>query len=550
MNISTGAVGGLYGPGRPTDPPGAGTALAPGPRRPSAMPAPPPDSPRLPPEPATLGPAPGGVLARNALWNGGAYLVHALVLLVLSPLVVALLGPEAFGVWVLINALTGYLGVADFGIRPAIVHFVARHHACGDPAAVNRYVSSALVTLGAGAGLVILACGTLALGLHAWFDLPAGVAREAVAALLVSGLGLAVMLVLNAYSAVLIGRQRYDLTCRVDLFVTLGRSAAIVAVLWLEGGLLALALVNVAAGLTEMGWKTRLAFREAPELRARPHLADRAAVRDLLRYGGYNLLVAAALHLVYQSDEVVIAAVLTLGEVTLYERAAVLAASVRMLCWATGRVLMPELGALDARGQGERIRALLVTGGRNVLLLAGPAVAFLVVLGGAFLETWMHGEAAYRVHSGPVLAVLALGLLAPVASAPLVAAQQGTNQMRSLARFAGAEGVANLAVSLALAPSLGILGVALGTAIPGFLVHAVWMPAVLCRRYGLPLSRYLAGVWLEPLALGGAVALALLWLSDPRGAHGWAGLAGWALVATLPFALALARHRPRRRAPA
>ncbi len=510
----------------------------------SAAPAPP--AAPLPPSAAAAGTA----LARNALWNGGSYLVHALVLLLLSPLVVDLLGPEAFGIWVLINALTGYLGIADFGIRPAIVHYVARHHARGEPEAVNRYVSSALVTLGAGGIVVSVACLLLALVLPHWFDVPRTLHGEAGAALLLSGLGLAAMLVLNAYSAVLIGRQRYDLTCRIDLVVTLLRSGAILAVLLLKGGLLALAAVNVAAGLLEMGWKTHLAFREAPWLQVRPRLADRAAVKDLLRYGGYNLLVAAALHLVYQSDEVVIAAVLSLGEVTLYERAAILAASVRMLCWAAGRVLMPELGALEASGNSARIRTLLVSGGRNVLLLAMPAVVFLIVLGGAFLETWMHGDAIYREKSGPVLIVLAAGLLAPVASAPLVAAHLGTNRMRSLAAFSAAEGTSNLALSLLLAPHLGIVGVALGTAIPGFLVHALLMPAWLCRRYDLPLPAYLAGVWAAPLALGGLVTALLLVLTTREASHGWLALVGWGALTTLPFALALARVRLARQAPA
>ena len=63
--------------------------------------------------------APGSsrrVLARNALWNWGTYVLNLLVLLILSPYVVQHLGEHAFGVWVLINALTGYMNFADFGI--------------------------------------------------------------------------------------------------------------------------------------------------------------------------------------------------------------------------------------------------------------------------------------------------------------------------------------------------------------------------------------------------------------------------------------------------
>ena len=94
--------------------------------------------------------APGSsrrTLARNAMWNWGTYALNLVVLLVLSPFIVQHLGDHAFGVWILINALTGYMNFADFGIRPAIVHYVAKHDARGEPDAVNRYANSAFVTL-------------------------------------------------------------------------------------------------------------------------------------------------------------------------------------------------------------------------------------------------------------------------------------------------------------------------------------------------------------------------------------------------------------------
>jgi O-antigen/teichoic acid export membrane protein len=485
----------------------------------------------LPTLPTPTAPGAPVVLARNAAWNGASYVVHALLLLVLSPFIVQALGHERFGVWVLVNALTGYLGIADFGIRPAIVHYVARHHALGDAPAVNRYVNSALLTLAAGACLVLLAAGGLAPALPGWFGVPAEGHAEAALALLLSAAGLAVTLVLNAFSAVLIGRQRYDLTCRVDLAVTVARTLGIVGVLLAGGGLLALAAVNVAAGLIEMGWKTGLAFREAPALRVAPRLASRGASGDLLRYGGYNLLVAFALHLVYQTDEVVIARVLDLSDVTFYERAAVLAASVRLLCWAASRVLMPELGARDALGDHGGVARLLQQGGRNSLLLAAPAVAFLAVLGPAFLETWMHGDPLYRERSGPTLLALSLGILAPIASYPLVAAHQGANRMRSLALFSLLEGVVNVVLSVLLAKRLGILGVALGTAVPGLLVHGVVLPAWAARTWGLSLTAYCRSVWSLPLASGGVAALALALLAGPSPSLGWPALIALAALA-------------------
>ena len=58
---------------------------------------------------------------------------------------------------------------------------------------------------------------------------------------------------------------------------------------------------------------------------------------------------------------------------------------------------------------------------------------YFLVLGGAFLETWMHGDASFRIEAGTSLIVLAITAAFPIASYPLVTAHQGTNRMGSLA---------------------------------------------------------------------------------------------------------------------
>jgi hypothetical protein len=114
--------------------------------------------------------------------------------------------------------------------------------------------------------------------------------------------------------------------------------------------------------------------------------------------------------------------------------------------------------------------------------------------------------------------------------------------MRPLAVFSVLEGVLNVATSLALVHRLGILGVAIGTAAPAFLVRVVLMPLWACRQFGLPWGAFTVRVWLLPLLAGLATAGALRALADPRRTHGWPALLGlaaacaatyWVLVAAL-----------------
>lgn len=464
------------------------------------------------------------MLARNAAWNAASYLLHALVLLLLSPEVVQALGNHLFGVWVIINTLTGYLNVADFGIRPAIVHFVARHHAREEADEVERYVHGAFVTLAAGGALILAATLVLAPNLGAWFDVPADRHDEAGWALVISGVLLAVMLPLNAFTAVLIGRQRFDLTCRIDLVSLAVSTTGIILVLVLGGGIVALALVIGLVELCEMVWKTRLAFREQPGLSFWPRRATRGTARGLLGYGAFNIIVTTSLLLSDKTDALVIGGAMSAWWVTLFDRAAKMPVHARTLVFQVGRVLMPELGARHAVGDRLGLVRLLTTSSRQVLVAATPLIVYLFVLGGAFLETWMKGDASFREFGGASLVVLAFAALFPISSYPLVMAHQGTGHMRSLALATLCEGAANLGLSLWWVQEHGLVGVAYGTLVPAAIVHGFVLPWWNGRRLGFSLPAWWARVWGLPLLAGGATYGALRLLYDPAATYGWPAL--------------------------
>src|ERR1700730_16315922 len=66
--------------------------------------------------------------ARNVLSNWATYLLSGAVSFFLSPFIVRHLGNSAYGVWVLLVSLTGYLGFLDLGIRGAVTRYVAKFY--------------------------------------------------------------------------------------------------------------------------------------------------------------------------------------------------------------------------------------------------------------------------------------------------------------------------------------------------------------------------------------------------------------------------------------
>ena len=81
--------------------------------------------------------------ARSVISNWLTYVVSGVVSFFLSPYIVRHLGNSAYGIWVLLVSLTGYLGFLDLGIRGAVTRYVARFHAEGNHEQASRTVSSA-----------------------------------------------------------------------------------------------------------------------------------------------------------------------------------------------------------------------------------------------------------------------------------------------------------------------------------------------------------------------------------------------------------------------
>ena len=95
----------------------------------------------------------------NSISNVTLAVVRLAIVLVMAPLIVHALGDYDYGIWEIIMAVVGYMGVLDLGIKPAITRYVARYHAMGDAESLRKVYCTSLVFMGALGllGMVVLA---------------------------------------------------------------------------------------------------------------------------------------------------------------------------------------------------------------------------------------------------------------------------------------------------------------------------------------------------------------------------------------------------------
>lgn len=485
---------------------------------------------------------------RNVVSNYMRFVLFAVVGIVLTPVLVHGLGDRDYGLWTTVFSLTGYFGLLDQGIRPSLVRYVSRDHALGDRVGLSRTVSSAMALyLGAGIVTMLLA---LVVAQFAPARIPLEPDQRALAPALVLLVGgtMALGFPLGVFGAVLSGLQRYDLANLVGVGAGVLRAVAFVVVIRMGGGLLALGwtslLVNVLGHIVT-AW---MANRLMPGVRIAPSFVDRPHLRAIASYSGWAFIGALASNIAFQTDSIVITSVLGAALVTPFAIASGLVENARSLVTAATVVLAPTASEMDTLGERDKLHAMLIAGCKYSVLLSWPVLLGLVVFGPNLLTTWVGERYA---SASLLLTILVVPTFIALPQATASSVLYGISRHRGIVVLSIVAAVANLGLSIVWARwpapmealfgrtlDPGLVGVAMGTAVPLLLISGFATAWYACRALDMPLLRYLDLGMLRP----GLASLAFLVpaLAVQRWWHpmGWLPLLVACAACWIVFALA------------
>lgn len=472
------------------------------------------------------------ILARNTIWNYMGFVVNLATNLFMFPYVVYHIGGAAAGVWLLLGSVTGYMGLLELGVVPSLTQAVAAASARNDRDGVSRATSSALAILLVLAvmTLLLLPAAPIIVGV---LRVPVELEVEVLAAFRVTLVGFALRMPLAAFQAVLLGRQRQDRCSQLWIGMAIAKLAAAAGVLGAGYGLVGLVLseatIHALAGVYQIKWT----FSEVPELRLSWRLVGRADIKALTSFGSAMVAVTICSLLIEQTDRIVIALFLPIAMVTYYAAAW----KIYMLAYAVTTTFVhavsPLAADLHARGDYEGLRALFLRSTKYTAALAWPLVLTLGMTGGFLLRVWMGPD---FIAALPVVQVLFAAFLVTVHNHAGYSALIGMRRVGPTVRlYFAPQALLNVVLSVWLVQHLGIVGVAVGTAVPalaleffylrfllaelrvtwkGFLARAVLpvaTPAVLCYA---PLAiTYLRTDSASPLLLIVACACSALYVA-------------------------------------
>jgi O-antigen/teichoic acid export membrane protein len=435
-------------------------------------------------------------------------------LMVLAPYVVHRLGETENGVWLAIVYYTAYLRQLVLGVPIASVRYTAEHVARKDTAGANRAIATC-ISICVMLGLVAWLVGG---AVYFYFDARSlhGPRSTDLSPEMISGARIAFIIVLLQVGMGFAMRLPYGIFDAHNDFVVRNmvmagevalRFALTLTLLHWWPSLPSLALVQMICMLAEFVAMFVIIKRRYPELRLGVRDFDRTLVRSILSYSVFAMILNFGTLLAFYTDGIVIDAFLEKKDITYFDIGNKFFDPLTQFLIAVGAVVMPMATRVKITGDLHELRHVFLKWSKICLSLVLVVGLYLLVLGPEFLGQWVAPD--FTERSGRVLQVLMISFIVylPVRGVALpILLGLGRPAAPAIALLA--MGLLNLILSIALITPFGILGVALGTAIPNVVFAGVIL-AMACKELDVRVGDYVAYVG-GRASLGAMVPLALL----------------------------------------
>lgn len=418
---------------------------------------------------------------RSASWSGIASLATPIAQIAATPYLLLQLGPEIYGVWILLSSILTIVGMADMGLSPATTLFVSKHRASNAHADITRIAKAAfLLYLVLGViGVLMLLLGTSHL-LHFL-----GVSKEQVQSLAQGlpffALSVGFQFLYMVPCSLIRGFERYDLDGMLHLFTTLITLFIVCATVYFGGGI----PVMLAAQASVLA----LAFCTALLLAAKlignskwliPYCSF-CSLKEFLAVSIYGWIQAFSGSLFSQADRLIISAFLGPAALAFYNSALQLAQAAHGFMARSLAFLFPRFTALET-DRGAKLR-LFNRGMFLTTVLGSLAAIILFWASPALLHLWLGQEIPSDLPD--TLRVLALVNGFTATSIVPSALMFGAGQFRLAAIFSLLSGLIVSSAALLMIPAYGLMGAAVA--------KLTFLPASIASRVFM--YHYSFGVW-------------------------------------------------------
>jgi O-antigen/teichoic acid export membrane protein len=408
--------------------------------------------------------------ALTTMAAGVAKAISLLTSLVTVPLTYRYLGPERYGIWMVLISIIAAMGFADLGIGNGLMNAISEAYGKDDRRLAREHVTSALALMLCIAAVLAVA-GAVGYPFLPWMRMlnvkSTAAAAEGAKAFLVLYASFVLSIPLGVIGRAQAGLQKGYSSQIVSAIGSILSLGAILIVISLHANLVWLVSALVFAGLVASLFNGWILFRAHPWLLPSWHAYSATSAHKIFKLGIMFFVLQCAFALSFTSDNIVIDQIMGAAAVALYAVPQKLFGFVSSVVSMAINPLWPAYGEAIARGDVAWVRRAFFGSLWLVLAITVPVCTALVLAG-----PWILRVAVGKTFHAPMSLLVVLAVWGVVNAVSVVASilLNGMGVLKEQTVLVMIVGVSNLALSIFLTRRFGVMGVCMGSIITQSLI--------------------------------------------------------------------------------
>jgi len=431
-------------------------------------------------------------LIKNTAYHAGGRIWQVAVSLFMAPLILSYLGDSQFALWVLFWTFSMYFMFMDFGLGVSLVRDVARCNSQGTWLPVSKAINSLLV-LYVILGLLV---SLLAYFFSDWLTVRMSVSPEMavfVSDILLWGGGIFALIgVVNTFSGLLRGLQRYDKITKAMVYVSVPNVLGTYIVLDMGYGIAGLLWVVTGVYILQTCILLVYAKQLMPELSFGLRYLSFQQVKAMLPFGMRIQVSKFAELASYQSDKILLAFLLPIHFVTMYDLGSRIASLMRDLPYSLTSAVFPAASDMHEKQELERLWKMYDRGSKYLLVVTLPMLMGLWLTAHLVIGMWL-GNVAIEVYQSVMILSFAYWMVISLAMSFSIGTGMGWST--PIMQSALLQAVLNIMLSYVLIKEVGFVGALYGTAIAISIANGI-LYIRFCRHFKQSIRAELGRLWL------------------------------------------------------
>lgn len=391
-------------------------------------------------------------LITNAIWNVLSRVVPLFLTFFLTPFLISRLGSDHYGLFMLLMSISGLMGLMSFGLGDATLRYVAFYVGRNDIAGINRVVGATLFVYLITSMFTMVLIVALAPSIVSLFAIAPSENAISILLLRLTAVSFCFSLICGAVSAIPQAMQRYDISTKIVIGMTIMQAIGMVFVLFLGKGIIGLVLLGIVVNIITLLVNIVATKRLLPTARLWP-LASTSGLKEVFKFGLFSLLSHIFGISFSQSDRLLIGIFVSSGSMGFLTVPQDLALRALSIVAQGGAVLFPRFSSID---DPEYRRRLYLNATWGMLFLSTIIFVPMTIFLPDFIRLWVSPEFASKCSK--VGQLIAFSSIIRGAFVPYEALFKGINKPQYITALSLFVGAISLGFNFLLIPRYGLAG--------------------------------------------------------------------------------------------